>query len=216
VCVDVLLQSTSKLYLQTTNALELTFPPTTQTQTQTPTMEEGAHVWLRSKSSHWGWVPARITKKTTTTTAATGRETTQLTFEDDGSGHYDELEPFEETLEFDSNALQSMELEDVKMRNMDGERAVTQGSFRLSGSASKSAKNVSSAVVGGVDDLIGLMHLHEPAILHSLRIRYDKDIIYTNTGPILIAINPFKAMPKLYSKEVRICVVTVVVILVWC
>jgi hypothetical protein len=40
-------------------------------------------------------------------------------------------------------------------------------------------------------DLIHLVHLHELAILHSLRIRYDQDFIYTNTGPILIAVNPF-------------------------
>jgi len=101
------------------------------------------------------------------------------------------------------------------MRNMDSERAVTQGSFRLTPrSAAASGRALSSSVVGGVDDLIGLMHLHEPAILHSLRIRYDKDIIYTNTGPILIAINPFKAMPKLYSKEVRMCAITVMDILV--
>jgi myosin-5 len=53
--------------------------------------------------------------------------------------------------------------------------------------------------VGGVDDLIGLTHLHEPAILHALRLRYDADIIYTATGPILIAVNPFKPM-ELYSE----------------
>lgn len=47
-------------------------------------------------------------------------------------------------------------------------------------------------MAGGVDDLIGLTHLHEPAILHALRLRYDADIIYTSTGPILLAINPFK------------------------
>ncbi|EED94390.1 predicted protein, partial [Thalassiosira pseudonana CCMP1335] len=46
----------------------------------------------------------------------------------------------------------------------------------------------------GVDDLIGLTHLHEPAILHALRLRYNADIIYTSTGPILLAINPFKSM----------------------
>ena len=55
-------------------------------------------------------------------------------------------------------------------------------------------------VVGGVDDLIGLTHLHEPAILHALRLRYDANIIYTSTGPILIAVNPFKPMP-LYSED---------------
>jgi myosin-5 len=55
--------------------------------------------------------------------------------------------------------------------------------------------------VGGVNDLIGLTHLHEPAILHALRLRYDSDIIYTSTGPILIAVNPFKRMPALYQTE---------------
>jgi len=56
--------------------------------------------------------------------------------------------------------------------------------------------------VGGVHDLIGLTHLHEPAILHALRLRYDSDIIYTATGPILIAVNPFKGMEYLYSDEI--------------
>lgn len=51
-------------------------------------------------------------------------------------------------------------------------------------------------------DLIGLTHLHEPAILHALRLRYDSDIIYTATGPILIAVNPFKGMEYLYSDEI--------------
>ena len=54
------------------------------------------------------------------------------------------------------------------------------------------ATKINDAITGGVDDLIGLTHLHEPAILHALRLRYDADIIYTNTGPILLAINPFK------------------------
>jgi myosin-5 len=53
-----------------------------------------------------------------------------------------------------------------------------------------------------VDDLISLTHLHEPAILHSLESRFDKNIIYTSTGPILIAVNPFQRVPTLYTKEV--------------
>ena len=39
-----------------------------------------------------------------------------------------------------------------------------------------------------VVDLITLNHLHEPAILTALRGRFDSDIIYTNTGPILLAV----------------------------
>lgn len=39
-----------------------------------------------------------------------------------------------------------------------------------------------------VEDLITLNHLHEPAILTCLRGRFDANLIYTNTGPILIAV----------------------------
>lgn len=65
-----------------------------------------------------------------------------------------------------------------------------------------------------LDDLTQLQHLHEPALLHALQIRFDTDKIYTFTGgyfswevdppylssgPILIAMNPFKRIPGLYD-----------------
>lgn len=55
---------------------------------------------------------------------------------------------------------------------------------------------------GYPDDLITLPHLHEPAVVHCLRKRYERDIIYTNTGPILIALNPFKNCKALYSDKI--------------
>ena len=54
---------------------------------------------------------------------------------------------------------------------------------------------------GYPNDLITLTHLHEPAVVHCLRMRYERDEIYTATGPILIALNPFKKCP-LYSDNV--------------
>uniref|UniRef100_A0A6U6W534 Myosin motor domain-containing protein n=1 Tax=Zooxanthella nutricula TaxID=1333877 RepID=A0A6U6W534_9DINO len=53
-----------------------------------------------------------------------------------------------------------------------------------------------------LDDLTQLTHLHEPAVLSSLQHRFDIDTIYTFTGPILIALNPFKNIPGLYDEEV--------------
>mmetsp|Transcript_41275 Transcript_41275/g.66676 ORF Transcript_41275/g.66676 Transcript_41275/m.66676 type:complete len:1698 (-) Transcript_41275:250-5343(-) len=53
-----------------------------------------------------------------------------------------------------------------------------------------------------LDDLTQLTHLHEPAVLSSLQNRFDIDKIYTFTGPILIALNPFKTIPNLYNEEV--------------
>ncbi|RHY02230.1 hypothetical protein DYB36_001122 [Aphanomyces astaci] len=46
----------------------------------------------------------------------------------------------------------------------------------------------------GVDDLTTLVHLHEPAILNTLRVRYRNDQIYTRAGAILVAVNPFQSL----------------------
>ncbi|VFR01582.1 unnamed protein product [Cuscuta campestris] len=52
----------------------------------------------------------------------------------------------------------------------------------------------------GTDDMTKLSYLHEPGVLYNLRCRYDNDEIYTYTGNILIAVNPFKRLPELYGK----------------
>ncbi|CAM9911573.1 unnamed protein product [Pylaiella littoralis] len=70
--------------------------------------------------------------------------------------------------------------ENLKLRNVAGQSSVIEGS--------------------NVADLTSLTYLHEPAILFSLRERYQKDIIYTYTGPILLAVNPFKAV-NLYTDK---------------
>mmetsp|Transcript_43732 Transcript_43732/g.64211 ORF Transcript_43732/g.64211 Transcript_43732/m.64211 type:complete len:1183 (+) Transcript_43732:63-3611(+) len=51
-------------------------------------------------------------------------------------------------------------------------------------------------------DLHDLTHLHEPAVVYCLRKRYEEGKIYTSTGPILLAVNPFKNIADLFSDEV--------------
>ena len=41
------------------------------------------------------------------------------------------------------------------------------------------------------NDHCALIHLNEPCILENSRLRFDKDLIYTYTGKILVALNPF-------------------------
>ncbi|TPX48852.1 hypothetical protein SeLEV6574_g01800 [Synchytrium endobioticum] len=53
----------------------------------------------------------------------------------------------------------------------------------------------------GIDDLANLSYLHEPAVLHNVRIRYAQEQIYTYSGIVLIAMNPFRPMP-LYSTDI--------------
>ncbi|KAF5930549.1 hypothetical protein HYC85_031422 [Camellia sinensis] len=53
----------------------------------------------------------------------------------------------------------------------------------------------------GVDDMTRLAYLHEPGVLYNLKSRYDINEIYTYTGNILIAVNPFRRLPHLYDNH---------------
>lgn len=50
-------------------------------------------------------------------------------------------------------------------------------------------------------DLGQLPLLHEPAVLQALQLRFEADVVYTLSGPMLLAVNPFKALPNVYGQE---------------
>ncbi|ORZ30724.1 P-loop containing nucleoside triphosphate hydrolase protein [Catenaria anguillulae PL171] len=53
----------------------------------------------------------------------------------------------------------------------------------------------------GIEDLTNLSYLHEPAVLHNIRTRYSQHNIYTYSGIVLIAMNPFQRV-QLYTPDV--------------
>lgn len=53
----------------------------------------------------------------------------------------------------------------------------------------------------GGDDLAALSHLDEPNVLHNLELRFSATQIYTWTGSILMALNPWRHIDGLYSSE---------------
>ncbi|KAK7285902.1 hypothetical protein RJT34_20687 [Clitoria ternatea] len=57
------------------------------------------------------------------------------------------------------------------------------------------------APAGGVDDMTKLSYLHEPGVLQNLKTRYELNEIYTYTGNILIAINPFQRLSHIYGSH---------------
>ena len=46
----------------------------------------------------------------------------------------------------------------------------------------------------GMSDILHLARVTEASLLHTLRLRYRRDEIYTSAGPILISINPYKTI----------------------
>ncbi|XP_030388121.1 unconventional myosin-Va isoform X2 [Scaptodrosophila lebanonensis] len=58
------------------------------------------------------------------------------------------------------------------------------------------------AILVGQNDLTTLSYLHEPGVLHNLRVRFcERQIIYTYCGIILVAINPYADLP-LYGPSI--------------
>ncbi|TWW66679.1 Unconventional myosin-Vb [Takifugu flavidus] len=57
-------------------------------------------------------------------------------------------------------------------------------------------------VLVGENDLTALSYLHEPAILHNLKVRFlESNHIYTYCGIVLVAINPYEQL-QIYGEEV--------------
>ncbi|KAI4165812.1 MAG: hypothetical protein LQ342_000755 [Letrouitia transgressa] len=54
------------------------------------------------------------------------------------------------------------------------------------------------AILEASDDLTSLSHLNEPAVLQAIKLRYSQKEIYTYSGIVLIATNPFARVDSLY------------------
>nr|CAB3470105.1 unnamed protein product [Digitaria exilis] len=86
----------------------------------------------------------------------------------------------------------------VKIKGEEAEIQATNGKKIVANLSKLYPKDIEAAA-GGVDDMTKLSYLHEPGVLQNLAIRYELNEIYTYTGNILIAVNPFQRLPHLYD-----------------
>ena len=135
-------------------------------------MEAGARVWISDADGDDAWILCEITSRTPT-----------------------ELHIFQV-----SSPSKTYTRPRVQLSGSGGDDGAEVQELKYEGVELANTPLSDAEKEGGKDnDMITLPHLHEPAILHAVGERFDRGEIYTWTGPVLIAVNPFQRLP-LYTK----------------
>ncbi|XP_078420756.1 unconventional myosin-VIIa-like [Cetorhinus maximus] len=74
----------------------------------------------------------------------------------------------------------------------------------ISASNINSVRPMHPTSVKGVDDMILIGDLNEAGILHNLLIRYRENVIYTYSGSILVALNPYQLLPFYTTEQINL------------
>jgi len=147
----------------------------------------------------WGWVLANIISSSSTTTNSDGKVCITIQIDDTESEYHNKQVLIPQSLVDGGNVVVMANYHGTETDNNDNEESNKEEKKQQK---QQDVTNINGEEACGYpDDLITLTHLHEPAVVHCLRKRYEKDMIYTNTGPILIALNPFKRC-KVYGEAI--------------
>ena len=68
----------------------------------------------------------------------------------------------------------------------------------------------SAMATEGIPDMVEIDELNKASLLYNLATRYKRDEIYTYVGPIILVLNPFKAIPSLATEECRLSYVDII------
>ncbi len=139
-------------------------------------MEAGARVWIEDKDGDVAWILAEIKSRTESVINGFYVSDPSKTF----------CRP---RITASASAAKSFDRNDLIERKYQG--------VELANTLSEQEKRE-----GKDNDMITLPHLHEPAILHAIFERFGRGEIYTWTGPVLIAVNPFQKLPLYTSVSI--------------
>ena len=81
-------------------------------------------------------------------------------------------------------------------------RLVDGSTHTLAAAAASQVVLADPLALEGSDDMVRFNLLTEASIVHNLRVRYEREAIYTAVGPILISVNPLRQLEGLFGPEV--------------
>jgi len=142
-------------------------------------MEAGARIWIDDKDGDDAWILAEIKSRTDTTLTGFHVSDPSKSFVRDRI-----LNNTDNDADNNNNPIE-LKYQGVELAN--------------------TPLSEHDRVEGKDNDMITLPHLHEPAILHAIGERFDRGEIYTWTGPVLIAVNPFQRLPLYTSVSAKWC-----------
>ncbi|EPE09665.1 myosin myo2 [Ophiostoma piceae UAMH 11346] len=87
---------------------------------------------------------------------------------------------------------------EFKLENGESKTVEVTEEALLKGSDPSLPPLMNPTILEASDDLTNLSHLNEPAVLQAIRLRYAQKEIYTYSGIVLIATNPFARVDSLY------------------
>ncbi|KAH3902876.1 probable Myosin-2 [Saccharomycodes ludwigii] len=154
--------------------------------------EIGTRCWYPDKKL--GWIGGEITKHVV---SEDGKHHLELTLDNE----YSSSEQQEDAASGDDNN----KIVKIVVNNLDE----NENENDIVGDESNAIKNPGATlpllrnppILESTEDLTSLSYLNEPAVLHAIKTRYAQLQIYTYSGIVLIATNPFDRVDQLYSQD---------------
>ncbi|XBW34974.1 hypothetical protein QEN19_000539 [Hanseniaspora menglaensis] len=143
--------------------------------------EPGTRCWYPDKES--GWIGGEILSKNYDTSAKV--YTLELKLEDGRK------------ISVETSTLKENDLTDFADSSV--QKAISEATNTGTTSFLPLLRN--PPILETTEDLTSLSYLNEPAVLHAIKARYAQLNIYSYSGIVLIAANPFDKVDELYSKD---------------
>ena len=151
----------------------------------------------------WGWIRAAVVQSSSTHGLSSSRQVRSRLRPygaDHSRGRENTANSYDES---NGNTLVTVTIDDEEFAPRHLQEATVSLSYKSSDNEFVCNANTWWARDGDPpEDLTSLTHLHEPAVVYCLQRRYENDSIYTYTGKILLALNPFRVLNGLYGDNV--------------